>query len=124
MDAWRFLIMVVVSLAAFVGVLLLTFAQRSHRPSAVTVAWVAGVVVPGGMIFAKMGAMAGLPAWLYYGVPAALIWVLPPLAFRMRGRDLARYLPMAVLCAPVLHFTFWLIFGWTEYMPFIPLPTM
>jgi hypothetical protein len=124
MDAWHFPIMILVSLAVFVVVLLVALRQRNDSPSALRVAWVSGVVVPGGMLFARAGAMAGLPAWLYYGVPAALIWVLPPIAFRMRGRDLLRYFPMAALCAPVLHLMFSLILGWHEYMPFIPLPSL
>jgi hypothetical protein len=86
--------------------------------------WVAGVVVVGGMTFAKLGATSGLPVWLYYGLPAGLTWVLPPLVFRMTGREIARYVPLAVLVAPVIHVTFSLLVGWKEYMPFLPVPSL
>lgn len=75
-------------------------------------------------MFARAGARAGLPVWVYYGLPAALTWLLPPLAFRMRGLEIARYLPMAMLIAPVIHVVFAFFLGWTEYMPFIPVPSL
>ena len=63
--------------------------------------------------------------WLYYGLPAVLTWVLPPLVFRMRGKEVARCLPMAVLAAPAIHILFSRSFlGWKEYMPFIPVPSL
>ena len=57
-------------------------------------------------------------------MPAALTWVLPPVIFRMRGREVARYLPLAVLVAPLIHVVFAFFFGWAEYMPFIPVPSL
>ena len=84
----------------------------------------AGVVVVGGLVFAKMGTTIGLPVWLYYGVPAVLTWVLPPFVFRMRGNEIAKYLPMAVLVAPMIHVLFSFLLGWKEYMPFIPVPSI
>jgi hypothetical protein len=61
---------------------------------------------------------------VYYGIPAALTWLLPPVVFRMRGREIAHYLPSAVLVAPLIHVVFAFFLGWTEYMPFIPVPSL
>jgi hypothetical protein len=76
------------------------------------------------MTFAKLGASHGLPVWLYYGVPAALTWVLPTVVFRMRGREVPSYLVLALVLAPGIHLVFSLILGWKEYLPFLPLPSL
>lgn len=86
--------------------------------------WVASVVVLGGMSFAKLGATQGFPIWLYYGLPAGLTWVLPPWVLRMSGREVARYVPLALLVAPAIHVFFSLFFAWGEYMPFLPVPSL
>jgi hypothetical protein len=124
MASWHFAVFILVSLVAFVGMLLLVLHRRSARPGMTKTLWVAGVVVIGGMAFAKMGTTVGLPVWLYYGVPAALTWVLPPVVFRMRGHEVATYLPLAVLVAPTIHILFSFILGWKEYMPFIHIPSL
>src|SRR4051812_23296554 len=123
-STWHFPLLILVSFLVFVGVLLAALQRRNQRPATVTVTWVAAVVVVGGMVFAKIGTTMGLPVWLYYGVPAVLTWVLPPFVFRMRGREVARYLPMAVLVAPMIHVVFSFALGWKEYMPFIPVPSI
>ena len=112
------------SFVAFIGVLRVVLRGRRERPSTAAVLGVAAVVVVGGMTFAKAGALGGLPVWVYYGVPAALTWALPPLAFRMHGGEIARYVPMAILVAPLIHVAFSLLLGWTEYMPFIAVPSL
>lgn len=48
----------------------------------------------------------------------------PPRAFRMNGRELARYLPLAMISAPLIHVLFSFFLGWNEYMPFIQVPSM
>jgi len=105
-------------------VLHLVLRRRNEPPPAWRVLLVAMIVVPGGMLFARVGALGGLPVWVYYGIPAALTWLLPPVAFRMRGREIAHYLPSAVLVAPLIHVVFAFFLGWTEYMPFIPVPSL
>lgn len=85
---------------------------------------VAGIVVVGGMIFAKYGNNTGLPWWIYYTVPALLTLLLPPIAFRMKGTETLLYLVLAFLSSPVIHVFFSLILGWKEYMPFIPVPSI
>ena len=121
---WHFPIFVVVSLVAFMGVLRLVLRHRSAAPSSLTLIWVAGVVVIGGMSFAKIGATHGLPVWLYYGVPAVLTWALPPVVFRMRGREIPIYLVLALVVAPAIHLAFSFILGWKEYLPFLPVPSL
>jgi hypothetical protein len=123
-STWHFAVFVLVSLVAFVGMLLLVLQQRSPRPPMTRVLWVAGLVVIGGMEFARMGITVGLPVWVYYGVPAGLTWVLPLVVFRMRGHEVVRYLPLALLVAPTIHVLFSFILGWKEYIPFMHVPSL
>ena len=118
-TGWHFPIFIVVSFVAFVGVLRLAMHGREHRPPATTILWVTTVVVVAGMLFAKVGADAGLPIAIYYGIPALVTWLLPPIVFRMRGAEIARYLPMAIVIAPLIHVAFSFLLGWNEYMPFL-----
>src|SRR5258708_3442024 len=122
-SIWHFAVFILVSLVAFVGVLLVVLNRRRSPPTLARVLGVASVVVVGGMAFAKAGTSAGLPVWLYYGTPAALTWVLPPIVFRMRGNEVAKYLVLAVFTAPAIHILFSFFLGWKEYMPFIPVPS-
>jgi uncharacterized membrane protein len=122
--SWHFAIFVAVSFLLFLGVLRLALRRRAPTPSRSTALVVAAVVVVGGMTFAKLGATSGFPVWLYYGLPAAVTWLLPPLVFRMSGREIARYLPLALLMAPAIHVTFSLLLGWKEYMPFLAVPSL
>ena len=84
---------------------------------------VAGVVVVGGMLFAKFGNNAGFPWWIYYTVPALTTLALPPLTFSFSGREAVQYLVLAFLSSPAIHVTFSFLFGWHEYMPFLPVPS-
>ncbi len=121
---WHFPVLILVSFVVFIGVLWTVLRRRTERVRTVTVLWVAALVVIGGMSFARLGTSLGLPVWLYYGVPAVVTWVLPPLIFRMRRSEIARYVPLAILVAPTIHVLFSLLFGWKEYMPFIPVPSL
>jgi hypothetical protein len=42
----------------------------------------------------------------------------------MRGSEIARYVPMAMVVAPTIHVLFSFLLGWNEYMPFIPVPSI
>ncbi len=121
---WRFPVFIVASFAAFLGILRIALAGRRVRPARATVLSVAGIVVAGGMVFAKVGAALGWPVAVYYGLPAVLAWALPPRAFQMNGREVARYLPLAMISAPLIHVLFSFFLGWNEYMPFIQVPSM
>jgi hypothetical protein len=120
----RFSIFVVVSLVLFLGVLRFSLRARPKLPAWRSIMIVATVVVVGGMLFARWGAMTGLPWWVYYTLPALLTVILPPLAFRMSSREVAEYLVLAFLMAPAIHTVFSLFLGWKEYMPFLPIPSL
>ena len=49
---------------------------------------------------------------------------LPPVAFRLTGRELWQYLVLAFLSSPVIHVLFSFFLGWHEDMPFIPVPSL
>ena len=118
--SWRFPIFIAVSFVLFIGILRIALIGRSRAPDARTTSWVAMIVVVAGMLFAKAGAAMGLPPPIFYGIPALVTWILPPRVFGMSVRETAIYIPLAILMAPAIHVFFAYFFGWTEYMPFIP----
>lgn len=120
----RFLIFVFVSLLVFITILRVVTRRRTRRPGTKAVLAVAAVVVVGGMAFAKYGATAGLPWWIYYTIPAFATLLLPPVAFKLSGKELWQYLVLAFLSSPAIHVAFSLFLGWHEYMPFIPVPSL
>ena len=120
----RFWAFVIVSLVAFIAILCFVTRHRTSRPRAAPVLAVAGIVVVGGMLFAKFGNNAGLPWWIYYTVPALATLAVPPATFAFSGKELAQYLLLAFLSSPVIHVAFSLFLDWHEYMPFIPVPSM
>jgi len=120
----RFSIFVLVSLVAFIAILHFVTRHRPQRPQTSTVMAVAGIVVVGGMIFAKFGNNAGLPWWIYYTVPALTTLLLPPLVFKFSGKELLLYLVLAFLSSPVIHVVFSFFLDWHEYMPFIQVPSL
>lgn len=123
-DAGRFWVFVFVSLVAFIAILRFVTRRRVVRPRLVAVLAVAGVVVVGGMLFAKFGNNVGLPWWIYYTVPALVTLAAPPAAFSFSGRELAQYLVLAFLSSPAIHVVFSFLLDWHEYMPFIPVPSL
>lgn len=118
----RFWIFVFVSLVTFIAILRCVTRHRTQHPRRATVLAVAAIVVVGGMAFAKYGNNIGLPWWIYYTVPALATLLLPPIVFKLRGRELAWYLGLAFLSSPAIHVAFSFLLGWKEYMPFIPVP--
>ena len=120
--ALRFWMFVLVSLVAFIAILRFVTRHRVQTLRVAPVIGVAALVVVGGMVFAKYGNNAGLPWWIYYTVPALATLVLPPVTFRLKGRELAMYLVLAFLSSPAIHVAFSFLFGWKEYMPFIAVP--
>ena len=123
-DAPRFAVFVLVSLIAFIAILHFVTRHRAERPRRATVWVVAGIVVVGGMAFAKYGHNAGLPWWIYYTLPALATLLVPPATFGLRGKELVQYLALAFLSSPAIHVAFSFLLGWHEYMPFIPVPSM
>ncbi len=123
-EAWRFPILIIVSLIIFVMILRFIVRKRARQPSSISILIVSAIVVVGGMIFAKSTQNSGWPWWLYYTVPALVTLFLPPVTFRFSGQELWRYLVLAFLSAPAIHVAFSFFLGWHDYMPFIPVPSM
>jgi len=123
-EAWRFPILILVSLVVFVAILHFIMRRRLNKPSTISVVVVAAIVVVGGMLFAKFTQNAGWPWWIYYTVPALVTLILPPAAFRFTGKELWRYLLLAFLSAPAIHIAFSFLLGWHDYMPFIRVPSL
>lgn len=118
-DLERFAVLVVVASVVFLAVLGLVTRGRSNRPRPGLLFLLTFVVVLAGMVFARYGhILFRLPWWIYYGLPASLTFLLPPVALRMRTAEIARYVPLAVLMGPGIHLLASLVFGWHDYMPF------
>jgi CDP-diglyceride synthetase len=124
MPSPHFLIFIAVSLAVFIGILRWVLRARSLAPPAGTVIVVALVVVVVGMCFAKFGAKVGLAVPIYYGVPAAITLLLPPLVFSMNLREASWYFALAFLSSPAIHVFFSVFIGWHEYLPFWHIPSL
>jgi predicted permease len=122
--ASRFPVFVLVSLVVFIAILRFVTRHRPRRPHASAVVAVAAVVVVGGMVFARFGNNAGLPWWIYYPVPALATLVVPPVAFKLSGKELLQYLVLAFLSSPAIHVVFSFLLDWHDYMPFIPVPSL
>ena len=118
------MVFMLVSLVAFIAILRFVTRHRVNRPRLAAVLAIAGVVVVGGMLFAKFGNNTGLPWWIYYTVPALVTLTVPPATFAFSGKELIQYLVLAFLSSPTIHVVFSFLLGWREYMPFIPVPSL
>ena len=49
---------------------------------------------------------------------------MPPVAFKLYGKELLQYLVLAFLSSPAIHVVFSFLFDWHDYMPFIPVPSL
>jgi hypothetical protein len=120
-DIGIFLVNMLVALLVFIGLLVFVLRSRSQRPVS-KIAILALIVVVAGMIFARITYGAGVPWWIFYGLPALNTFVLPPLVLRMSRRELLYYLPLGILLSPVIHIFFSFLFGWHDYMPLFYVP--
>ncbi|WP_433968847.1 hypothetical protein [Tunturiibacter gelidiferens] len=119
-DIARFLIFMAAAFLLFIAVLSFITRKRTGRPSAGLLLTLAMIVVVAGMIFARYAHLwlPTLPWQIYYGLPAFITLTLAPLALRMSRAEIAQYIPMAFLMAPLIHLVFSLLVGWHDYMPF------
>lgn len=119
-DLERFAAFTVASGALFLIVVLWVIRNRITKPRLCSVATLVIIVVPVGMIFARYSHIFfhDLSWVIYYGVPALTTFILPPLWLRMSRREIACYVPLALLMAPMIHVVFSLFVGWHDYMPF------
>lgn len=119
-DIQRFAVFTVAAFVLFLSVVLWVIRSRTIRPRPWSMAALAVIVVPVGMIFARYSYIFfhDLSWTIYYGVPALMTFVLPPLWLRMSRVEIAWYVPLAVFMAPTIHVIFSLFAGWHDYMPF------
>jgi hypothetical protein len=119
-DLARFGIFIAAAFLLLLSVLRWVIRRRIARPSLASMLALATIVVPVGMIFARYShiLIPNFPWEIYYGLPALITFLLPPLWLRMRGGEVARYVPLAVMMAPFIHVVFSLFVGWHDYMPF------
>jgi len=99
-DIVKFLINMVVGLTVFVFVLLLTMRKRPKKP-VFKIILLSLIAVVGGMIFARITFAKHLPWWIFYGIPAFVTFVLPPLVLKMKKRELLFYIPVAIIMSPI-----------------------
>jgi hypothetical protein len=118
----QFLVYMLVAMIVYFSVLTFTVRKRSPRPY-VKILLLTLMVTAGGMIFARITYGKNLPWWIFYGIPALLTFLLPPIVLRMTWRELLLYTPLAILMAPGIHIFFSFFIGWHEYMPLFYIPS-
>ncbi len=118
-DIDRFAVLIIIASAVFLAVVILIVRTRGSRPDPALLFGLTITVVPCGMLFARYGHLIfQLPWWIYYGMPALVTFLLPPLVLKMNRGETSRYLPLALLMAPAIHVFVSLFLGWHDYMPF------
>jgi hypothetical protein len=119
-DIARFLIFMTAAFFLFLAVLSFVTRKRTARPGVGLLLTLAMIVVVAGMIFARYAHLwfPSLSWQIYYGLPALITLALAPLALPMSRSEIAQYVPMAFLMAPLIHLVFSLLVGWHDYMPF------
>jgi hypothetical protein len=126
-DVERFSVFITAAFVLFLTGVVWVIRRRITKPSLWRLLVLATIVVPIGMVFARYSHifMRDLPWEVYYGAPALITFFLPPLWLRMSRREMAQYVPLALLMAPVIHVVFSLFVGWHDYMPFpVYIPTL
>jgi hypothetical protein len=119
-DAARFVVFMAAAFLLFMALLQFTVRKRKTKPTLKAVVTISFFVVVLGMLFARYSHLAfpRLSWGIYYGIPALITILLPPLWLRMSRYEILQYLPLAWLTAPVIHVLFSLLVGWHDYMPF------
>jgi hypothetical protein len=119
-DIQRFAIFTLAAFALFFALVSWVTRKRVPKPRKWSMVTLATVVVPLGMTFARYSHIfiPDLPGPIYYGIPALITFVLPPIWLRMSRWEIARYVPLAVFIAPTIHVLFSFFIGWHDYMPF------
>ena len=117
----KFLVYMLFALIVFVLVLLFTLRERPKQP-VFRIVLLSLIAVVGGMTFARFTYGKGVPWWIFYGIPAFVTFVLPPIVMRLTKHELKYYIPIIVLIAPTIHVFFSFFFGWHDYMPLFYVP--
>lgn len=118
---YPFLVYMAAALVVCYGMLTFSVRKRSPRPT-LKIVLLTILITAGGMLFARIAYGQNLPWYVYYGIPAALTFLAPPVVLTMSRRELFTYLPVAALMGPVIHTFFSFLFGWHEYMPLFYVP--
>ena len=117
----KFLVYMLFALIVFVLVLLFTMRKRPKQP-VFKIVLLSFIAVVGGMTFARITYGKGVPWWIFYGIPAFVTFILPPIVLRLTKRELKFYIPIILLMAPTIHVFFSFFFGWHDYMPLFYVP--
>lgn len=117
-STFHFLMMILASFGLFFLILRIVDGASIFVSRIGTIFWLSLLVVVGGMLFGRNGAQWGLPWWIYYPVPMLMNVLLPPVVMKLNARKTVLYLALSFLSAPLIHISFSLLLGWTEYMPF------
>lgn len=120
-DIGKFFIYMLVALVVFVVVLLLTMRKRPEKPI-LKIILLSVIAVVAGMTFARITHGKELPWWIFYGIPAFITFILPPIVLRMTKRELMFYIPVIIITSPIIHVFFSFFFGWHDYMPLFYVP--
>lgn len=118
----QFLIYMAVAMIVYYSLLNFIVRKRSPRPY-IKILLLTLLVTAGGMIFARITYGRNLPWWIFYGIPALLTFLLPPIVLRMSWREILRYIPLAILMSPAIHIFFSFFIGWHEFMPLFYIPS-
>jgi hypothetical protein len=87
-DLQRFAIFMLAASGLFLAVLIVVTRGRTKKPNSVLLAVLTVVVVVFGMVFARYGhILFQLPWWIYYGLPASLTFLLPPIMLKMKRAE-------------------------------------
>jgi len=119
----EFISLTIISIFSVILILKLTLNKRNPNPINIKTIRIIILLEIFCMIIGKYGANWGLAWWIYYTVPMFCTILLPPLYFKMRKTEVAKYIIFTFLSAPTIHFFFSLL-GWKNYMPFINIPSI
>ena len=118
-EELRFPVYVIASFL-FYGLIIQVSLRKNPRSGLFIKILVSGlIVVILGMLIGKYGNNIGLPWWIYYPVPMLLTLIFPPLYFKMSWRETITYFMLSLVSAPFIHYFFYFLFGWRDYMPFL-----
>lgn len=121
-TSWHFYLMILASFFIFIIVLRVVLSKTHFIKKKTLIIQLSVLIVAGGMLFGKFGALWGMPWWVYYPVPMLANVFLPPWLLHMNKRQVLLYLLLSFLSAPFIHLSFSFLLGWQEYMPFWDVP--
>lgn len=122
-NAFRFLIMAVVTYLTFLCVIRLVLGNQ-YKSKSFLINIIGIFTVFGSFIISRYNDILKLPGFLYYILLILLTVFLPPLSLKMKSDQTLKYIALGVVAVPLLHLLFSLLLGWGEYLPFIKIPSL